>query len=164
MELHMTSTWLKSLGARKSKRAKSAHRPRTVKPAVEQLEQRCLLDHSITGFGNNIFHPAWGTAGTDLLRVSPVAYADGTGSPSTPNDLNPRLISNQLNNQSSFIFSGLDDLGGNQSTSLSDFSYVWGQFLDHDLDLTLDNSGQAFDIPADTTVYTQPDGTEVTDP
>jgi peroxidase len=152
----MHSTWLKSLGARKSKRAKSATRPRTVKPAVEQLEQRCLLAHSITGFGNNVLNPTWGTAGTDLLRVSPVQYADGTDSPSTPNDLNPRLISNQLNNQSNPIFSGADNLAVPQSKSLGDLVYVWGQFLDHDLDLTLDNSGQAFNIPADTTTPGDP--------
>jgi hypothetical protein len=165
MELHMNSTWLKSLGARKSKRAKSANRPRTVKPAVEQLEQRCLLDaRSITEIGNNVDNPTWGTAGTDLLRVSPVQYADGTDLPSAPNDLNPRAISNDLNNQSSFIFSGMDDLGGKQSKSLSDFSYVWGQFLDHDLDLTTDNSGQAFNILADTRTFTQPDGTQTSDP
>jgi peroxidase len=119
---------------------------------------------SITEIGNNMANPTWGTAGTDLLRVSPVQYADGTGSPSTPNDLNPRQISNDLNNQSSFIFSGMDDLGGKQSKSLGDLVYVWGQFLDHDLDLTLDNSGQAFNIPADTRTFTQPDGTTVTDP
>ena len=34
-----------------------------------------------------------------------------------------------------------DSLGGGQEHHLSDFSYVWGQFTDHDLDLTLDNSG-----------------------
>src|SRR6516164_6805543 len=103
MELHMNSTWLKSLRARKSKRAKSANRPRTVKPAVEQLEQRCVMDvRSITGMGNNL-NPLladWGAAGTDLLRVSPVAYADGISSPSTPNTLSARFISTSLNNQS----------------------------------------------------------------
>jgi peroxidase len=167
MELHMNSTWWKSLGARKSKRAKNAPRPRNFHPAVEQLEQRCVMDvRSITGVGNNLLagQMNWGAAGTDLLRVSPVAYANGTDSPSTPNDLNPRVISNNLNNQSSFIFSGMDDLGGKQSKSLSDFAYVWGQFLDHDLDLTTDNSGIAFNIPADTRTFTQPDGTTVSDP
>src|SRR5262249_34928209 len=40
----------------------------------------------------------------------------------------------------------------------------WGQFIDHDMDLTLDNSGQAFNIPADTRTFgTNPDGTPITD-
>jgi peroxidase len=160
MELHMKNTWWKSLGARKSKRAKSANRPRTVKPAVEQLEQRCLLDaRTITGFGNNIVHPTWGESGTDLLRVSPVAYADGISSPSTPNTLGPREISNNLSNQSNPIFSFADNLGGPNAQRLSDYSYAWGQFIDHDMDLSKDNSGQAFDIPEDPTRQSGPKAT-----
>jgi hypothetical protein len=132
------------------------------KPAFEQLEARCLLSsfRSIDGSGNNIAHPTWGQAGTDLLRVSPVAYADGISTPSQPNTLSPREISNNLNNQSSPIFSFADNLGPPQSKSLSDFAYVWGQFIDHDMDLTKDNSGQAFDIPADPTKANDPMGTE----
>jgi peroxidase len=163
MELHMMSIWLKSLLARKSNRAKSANRPRTVKPAVEHLEQRCLLDsgfRSITEFGNNIANPTWGIAGDALLRKSPVAYADGHNSPSTPNNLNPRAISNDLSNQSDPIFSFKDNLGNNNQAELSDFSYAFGQFIDHDMDLTRDATGVHFDIPADTRTF--PGG--VTDP
>jgi hypothetical protein len=124
-----------------------------------------VLDiRSITGAGNNIAHPTWGQSGTDLLRASPVAYADGISAPSTPNALNPRVISNNLGNQSSAIFSFLDDNGGPNKQRLSDYSYAWGQFIDHDMDLTLDNSGQPFDIPHDGRTFTLPDGTHVTDP
>jgi peroxidase len=163
MELHMKYIWLKSLLARKSNRAKSINRPRTVKPAVEHLEQRCLMDvRSITGFGNNIADPDQGAGVTPLLRLSPVAYADGHNTPSLPNTINPRHLSNVLNNQSDPIFSFnaanpqapfADNLGGGQENHLSDFSYVWGQFTDHDLDLTLDNSGTAFNIPHDRTNF-----------
>jgi peroxidase len=135
-----------------SKAPKPSHRqrrPRTCKPQVEQLETRVVMDvRSITGVGNNLDHLTWGAGDTALLRVSPVAYADGTSAPSTPNTLNPRDISNQLNSQSSPNFSFADNLGVPQSKDLSDYSYVWGQFIDHDMDLTLDNSGQAFNIPA----------------
>ncbi len=121
---------------------------------LEALEQRLVLDfRSITGLGNNLAHPSWGQSGTDLLRVSPVAYADGISKPSQPNTLNPRAISNNLNNQSSPIFSGADNLGAPQSRDLSDFAYVWGQFTDHDLDLTTTTSGQSFNIPADTRTF-----------
>jgi hypothetical protein len=124
---------------------------------LEFLEPRCLLSQgfrTIDGSGNNVDHPDWGMAGIDLLRTSPVAYADGISAPSTPNTLSARQISNDLNNQSDPIFSGLDNLGGPQSRSLSDFAYVWGQFTDHDLDLTPTQSGpgaETFDIPADPT-------------
>jgi hypothetical protein len=123
-------------------------------PAIELLEARCLLDggfRSITGFGNNLANPTWGQSGTDLLRVSPVAYADGIRTPSTPNTLSPREISNSLDSQSDPLFSGLDNLGNPNAQRLSDYAYAWGQFIDHDMDLTLDNSGQAFSIPADPT-------------
>jgi hypothetical protein len=131
--------------------AGSAGRRRGVKsrPGLEVLETRCVLDvRSITGFGNNLAHPTWGQGNTDLIRVSPVAYADGISAPSAPNTLNPRVISNELSNQSDPIFSFADNLGNPNSRELSDYAYAFGQFIDHDMDLTLDNSGQAFNILA----------------
>jgi hypothetical protein len=80
--------------------------------------------------------------------------------PSAPNDLNPREISNLLSNQSDPIFSFQDNLGNPNAQRLSDYSYAWGQFIDHDMDLTPDNSGQAFDIPADPTNPDDPMGVE----
>jgi hypothetical protein len=122
---------------------------------IELLEARCLLSASgyrpINEVGNNVANPTWGSTGTDLLRQSPVAYADGISTPSTPNALSPREISNNLNNESNPIFSFADNLGPPQSQSLSDFAYVWGQFIDHDMDLTPTGSGESFDIPADPT-------------
>jgi hypothetical protein len=47
---------------------------------LEALETRALLSTlfaPIDGTGNNVANPTWGSAGTDLLRLSPVAYADG---------------------------------------------------------------------------------------
>jgi hypothetical protein len=141
-------------------RARRARKARKLKLQFDTLEPRCVLDvRSISGFGNNLANPTWGQAGTDLLRVSPVAYADGISTPSTPNALSARQISNDLNNQSDPIFSGADNLGGPQSQSLSDFAYVWGQFIDHDMDLTT-TSGQAFDIAADPTQPADPMGVE----
>jgi hypothetical protein len=139
-------------------------RPQTkaaVRPGIESLEYRIVPDvRSITGFGNNLVNPEYGQAGTDLLRVSPVAYADGISAPSAPNSLSPRQISNSLNNQSDPIFSGADNLGPPQSQSLSDFAYVWGQFIDHDMDLTTTGSGQSFAIAADPTNPDDPMGAE----
>jgi hypothetical protein len=130
---------------------------------MENLEERNLMSsgfRTIDGSGNNIANPTWGQAGTDLIRISPVAYADGISAPSTPNTLSPRQISNALNNQSDPMFSGADNLGVPQSKSLADFAYVWGQFIDHDMDLTPAGSSQPFDIPADPTNPNEPMGVE----
>jgi hypothetical protein len=129
-----------------------APRRRAVPLHLEPLETRVVPDvRSISGLGNNVANPTWGQSATDLLRVTPVSYTDGVSAPSQPNALNPRQISNQLNNQSSPEFSFADNLGNPNAQRLSDYSYAWGQFIDHDMDLTLDNSGQPFDIPASTT-------------
>jgi hypothetical protein len=129
---------------------------------VEPLEARCLLSgyRPISEVGNNVASPSEGAANTDLLRLSPAAYADGMNTPSQPNTLSPREISNNLNNQSDPIFSGADNLGAPQSQDLSDFAYLWGQFIDHDMDLTPTSSGQSFPIPADPTRPADPMGTE----
>ncbi len=130
-----------------------------VRPVVEELEARCLL--SVTGFrpidevGNNP-NPAdqnWGAYPIDqpggapiqLLRVSVVAYADGISMPSLANDPSARLISNILNNQADPSNPGVDLQTVNQE-SLSDFAYAFGQFMDHDMDLTPDG-GASFPIP-----------------
>jgi hypothetical protein len=146
-----------------SQTTRGKQRDRTFKPELELLEARCLLDagfRTITGYGNNVAQPTEGQAGTDLIRISPVAYANGISTPSQPNTLSARQISNDLNNQSDPIFSGADNLGAPQSQDLSDFAYVWGQFIDHDMDLTTTNSGQLFNIPADPTRPNDPMGVE----
>jgi peroxidase len=128
-------------------------RPRP-RPAVELLEERCLLSdfRTITGFGNNQTNQDWGSTNVALLRTAPVAYADGiddpvVGSPTRPS---PRIISNTVVAQTTEerVFS--DRL-------MSAMIYGWGQFLDHDLDLTTNASPpEHFNIPvpADDPVFT----------
>src|ERR1700722_9797095 len=48
----------------------------------------------IDGIGNNVSNPTWGSTGEDLIRLAPVGYADGIDSPSLPNNLSARAISN----------------------------------------------------------------------
>jgi hypothetical protein len=132
------------------RRERSHHRKRCgFKPGLELLEARCLLDgsfRSITGYGNNVANPKLGQAGTDLIRISPVAYANGISAASQPNTISPRALSNVLNDQID-PNNPSQDLTTVNSQSLSDFAYVWGQFIDHDMDLTKDNSGKSFPIP-----------------
>jgi hypothetical protein len=112
-------------------------------PEIEFLEVRCLLDgssfYSFDGSGNNVANPAWGQAATDLIRLTPAAYADGIAAPSLSQDPSARLISNLVNNQANPANSSQNLATVNQQ-SLSDFVYAFGQFMDHDIDLTPDNS------------------------
>ena len=94
------------------------------------------LLYSITGSGNNLTNTSWGAAGSDLYRgILAANYGDGISTPTGTNAQgvqtlpSARLISNLLGNQT-------DDILDNRN--LTAFIYAWGQFIDHDLDLTPD--------------------------
>ena len=110
---------------------------------VEALEERMLLSatyRSIDGTGNNLDNPDWGSAGTQLLRNTTNAYADGISAP-VEGRPNPRLISNIINAQGEDIFN---------DRHLTQFLFQWGQFIDHDLDLTEEAiPNELFNIPID---------------
>src|SRR6185295_2869388 len=128
-----------------SNTASRAGKNRSFRPRYECLEPRTMLSvaplyYSPTGAGNNVDHPDWGAAGQGLLRsILPADYVDGISSmagqidPNTgqvnSNLTSARLISNQLGDQ---VTEDLDQ------RNLAAFTYAWGQFIDHDLDLTLD--------------------------
>jgi hypothetical protein len=83
--------------------------------------------YSIDGSGNNAAHPKWGASGTTLLRVSPARYTDGISTPAGASRPSARVVSNTLSAQ---------EVSETNTRNMSDFVYVWGQFLDHDLDLS----------------------------
>jgi hypothetical protein len=88
------------------------------------------LYYSATGAGNNVANPSLGAAGQDLLRsLLGSAYSDGISTPSGQNLPGARRISNVVGSQTADIL---------DSGNLSSFVYAWGQFIDHDLDLTPD--------------------------
>ncbi|MCB0585070.1 MAG: hypothetical protein KDD06_07090 [Phaeodactylibacter sp.] len=89
---------------------------------------------TIDGSQNNLGHPDWGAAGTNLLFFTPVGYENLIDEPAGPNRPNPREISNRLFSQSGLL---------NDPMNLSDFCWVWGQFIDHDIGLTPDGSEDA---------------------
>ncbi|HEX7311624.1 MAG TPA: peroxidase family protein [Gaiellaceae bacterium] len=80
---------------------------------------------TLDGEGNNVRHPTWGEAGTRYLRIAAPAYADGIGRmvPGRP----ARFISNRIFN----------DVGQNlfSENDVTQWGWVWGQFLDHDFGL-----------------------------
>ena len=117
---------------------------------IERLEDRNLLSatptttssssllsliYSVDGSGNNLANPTWGMAGGDLYRgILAANYGDGVSSMNGANLPSARDISNALGNQTTDIFDPRD---------LSAFIYAWGQFVDHDLDLTPDGGASA---------------------
>ncbi|WP_168564567.1 peroxidase family protein [Crateriforma spongiae] len=99
---------------------------------------------SIDGTGNNLENPDLGAADTELLRVSEADYADGISQPAGEDRPSAREISNTL--------SAADPEGTTSDRDLSSFVFAWGQFLDHDIDLSLEpeTDGTAFDIQVPT--------------
>jgi peroxidase len=98
--------------------------------ALEPLESRNLLSanvRSIDATGNNPVNPDWGSSGENLLRMAPAEYSDAISAPAGSDRASARAISNLLAAQSGDMLNNRD---------MSAFVYAWGQFLDHDIDLT----------------------------
>jgi hypothetical protein len=95
---------------------------------------------SIDGSNNNAMNSNWGAAGSQLLRISPVNYpGDGSGATilSSPARPNPREISNA-------IFPQITSL--TNARGMTNGVWQWGQFVDHDLDLTGTNPAETMMI------------------
>lgn len=83
--------------------------------------------YSIDGTGNNLAHTEWGSTLEQLLRLAPAAYTDGV-TPTGASRPSARVISNALVDHG--------DEATPSDRDLTAYIYIWGQFLDHDLDLT----------------------------
>ena len=81
----------------------------------------------IDGHGNNHFDPNANSTDSRLARTMYPEYGDNISQMAGANRASPRVISN--------IVASQDQLVPN-SKGLSDFFWAWGQFLDHDIDLT----------------------------
>ncbi len=82
---------------------------------------------NIDGSYNNFSHSNMNSTDTPLLRITYAEYSDGTSSMAGAGRPNPRYISNAVLNQLNSVLT---------SNHASDFLWQWGQFLDHDIDLT----------------------------
>ena len=94
---------------------------------------------TLKGDGNNVGHPSWGTADEPYRRVTAASYADGIKKmyalPSA------RYISNRVfNDRGQNLFSEND---------VSQWGWVWGQFLDHTFGLRNEKPGEKAPIPFD---------------
>jgi len=94
---------------------------------------------SLDGKGNHIGHPSWGEAGTQYLRIATPNYADGLSE--MVSGPSPRYISNRVFN----------DAGQNlfSENDISQWGWVWGQFVDHDIGLRDQTPGESVPIPFD---------------
>ena len=95
---------------------------------------------SLDGRGNNELHPNWGRAKTLYLRLAPPDYRDGIsrmeGGPS------PRYVSNRVfNDGGQNLFS---------ENGVSQWGWVWGQFVDHDIGLRNEQPGESAPIAFNT--------------
>ena len=99
-------------------------------PPEPELEAE---NRSIDGMGNNLSDPTQGAAETNLIRFGyPAVFPDGHGDViETADQPNARDVSNLINDQDESI---LND------RHLTDWIVQWGQFLTHDIDLSLNGA------------------------
>ncbi|MFN8413920.1 MAG: peroxidase family protein [Anaerolineales bacterium] len=116
---------------------------------IKNSEQSSMTE-PLDGKGNNVANPSWGSTNTQLIRVAPSAYADGISSPSGADRPSARMISD------TFSVSPADGIPNDRDFTA--FVYAWGQFLDHDIDLTVSAS------PKETLPVIVPVGDEWFDP
>ena len=92
-----------------------------------QKNQGKLLIRSIDGSNNNLINPHMNSPETQLARIAESDYADDVSALAGPSRPGPRTISNLVLAQS---------ISTHTSNLASDYLWQWGQFLDHDIDLT----------------------------
>lgn len=95
------------------------------------------LYRTITGVDNNPNVRNRGAAHTALIRYAGDGYVDGQSIPAGPDRPNPREISNTIFAQEGLL---------NDPVGLSDYTWVFGQFIDHDLSLT-EGAQESMPIP-----------------
>jgi len=100
--------------------------PATVDPP-DPSEEPTGPYRSIDGTGNHRFHFELGAAGTPLTRLTFADYEDEMGSMAGAGRPSAREVSNAL---------CAETLGAANELGASDFLWQWGQFVDHDIDLT----------------------------
>jgi len=79
------------------------------------------------GTGNNADNAEWGSTDIELLRLTTVEYADGVSSPAGTDLPSGREVSNAVIAQ---------DESTPNDRNLTDIVWIWGQFIDHDIDLS----------------------------
>lgn len=113
--------------------AEQPDRDRREDPPVERPDRTDEVEQgtqAIDGSGNNVENPSLGVAETPLLRIADNDYADGISEPAGEDRPSARVISNEL--------SAVGEEASTSERNLTSFVSIWGQFLDHDIDLSLE--------------------------
>lgn len=92
------------------------------------------------GTSNNLTNIEWGASFAHLQRLGDADYSDGYSSMVRSDRAGPRKISNTIVNQEE------GELLSNEFGT-SDMLWQWGQFIDHDLDLTDGSADEPQNIP-----------------
>jgi hypothetical protein len=106
---------------------------------LDGCRARIRRRRSLDGGGNNVAHPTWGQVGQPYSRIAPATYADGVGKPlsGTP----ARRVSNRIfNDGAQNLFS---------ENGVTQWGFVWGQFLDHTFGLREETGGEPAPIAFD---------------
>jgi len=103
------------------------------RPMVGGVEVR-----TYDGSQNNLTNTNWGAAFEKLQRLAPNDYADGISTLAGSDRVSARVVSNTVHNQD-------DGVSIPNTFNGSDFVWQWGQFIDHDIDLT-DGAEESADI------------------
>ncbi|NND08282.1 MAG: T9SS type A sorting domain-containing protein [Saprospiraceae bacterium] len=90
------------------------------------ISQEQELYRSFDGTGNNLIDGDRGASGAEIRYLTARTFSDGIGSPNGTDRPNPRTISNELFTQEDAIY---------DEHQLTDYIWVFGQFLDHDITL-----------------------------
>ena len=96
-------------------------------PNKQRKRKSEIFYRTIDGSYNNLTTIEMNAAETPLRRLTIESYADGSYTMAGPNRPNVRTISNLVMSQSEPSFT---------QKRASDFLWQWGQFLDHDIDIT----------------------------
>jgi len=94
---------------------------------------------SYDGTSNNIENPVWGASWEHLQRMASSDYSDGISAMAGQQRESARVISNLVANQGGGV--NIPNTFGT-----SDFLWQWGQFIDHDIDLTDGSTNESEDI------------------
>ena len=103
-----------------------------ISPSIDRSKKNYTVGEpysvrSIDGSGNNLANPSWGAAFTQLRRRIPSDYGDGVSTLAGSDRPGSREISNVVSAQDGSI---------PNSQGATDMLWQWGQFVDHDIDLT----------------------------
>ncbi len=89
------------------------------------------------GLGNNVAHPGWGATNVPYRRSAFARYGDGRGS--MVGGPSPRWLSNRIfDDRSQNVFS---------PRAVSQWGFVWGQFVDHTVGLRQEADGEPAPLP-----------------